>query len=41
MNAKKILMKAARKAQHRKEIEKMSEAKAAELLRSLKKKEEQ
>ena len=40
MNAKKILLQAARKQQHRKEIQKMSEAQAADLLRSLNKKEE-
>lgn len=36
---KKILMQAARKQQHKKEIRKMSEAQAAELLRNLKKEE--
>lgn len=35
MNAKKILLQAARKRQHKKEIQKMSEAQAADLLRSL------
>ena len=40
MNAKKILLQAARKPQHKKELQKMSEAQAADLLRSLKKKEE-
>lgn len=40
MNAKKILMQAARKQQHKKEISKMSEKQATELLRSLKNKEE-
>lgn len=40
MNAKKILIQAARKQQHKKEIHKMSEAKAADLLRSLTGKEE-
>lgn len=37
MNAKKILLQAARKQSHKKEIQKMSEAKAVDLLRSLKK----
>lgn len=37
MNAKKILKQAARKPQHKKEIEKMSEAQAVDLLRNLKK----
>lgn len=39
MNAKKILMQAARKQQHRKEIQKMSEAQASDLLRIMKKEE--
>lgn len=37
MNAKKILLQAARKQSHKKEIEKMSKAQAEELLRNLKK----
>lgn len=37
MNAKKILLQAARKQSHKKEIRKMSEAQAVDLLRSLKK----
>lgn len=37
MNAKKILMQAARKQSQKKEIEKMSNAQAEDLLRSLKK----
>lgn len=35
MKAKKILMQAARKRQYKNEIQKMSEAQAADLLRSL------
>ena len=35
MNAKKILLQAARKKSQREEIERMSETEAAELLRSL------
>ena len=39
MNAKKILMQAARKQQHKKEIQRMSKTEAMELLRNLKKEE--
>ena len=35
MNAKKILRNAVRKTKHKKELEKMSEAQAEDLLRSL------
>ena len=35
MNAKKILRKAARKQQHKKEIQQMNKAEAMDLLRSL------
>lgn len=39
MNAKKILLKAARPQKQKKDIQRMSEAEAADLLRSLKKEE--
>lgn len=41
MNAKKILLRAARKKSQREEIEQMSETEAAELLRILKQADEQ
>ena len=37
MNAKKLLLQAARKQQHRKEIQRMSKTEAMEVLRNLKK----
>lgn len=40
MNAKKILMRAARKQSHKKEIQRMSQAEAMELLQKLTNKEE-
>ena len=40
MNAKKLLLKAARTQKHKKEIHRMSEAQAADLLRSLNDKKE-
>ena len=40
MNAKKILLKAARTEKQKKEIQRMTEAEAADLLRSLNKKED-
>ena len=40
MSIKKILMQAVRNPKHRKELEKMSEAEAAELLRQLQEKKE-
>lgn len=39
MNAKKILLQAARKQQHKVEIQKLTKAQAAALLRNLKKEE--
>ena len=40
MNAKKILLQATRKQQHKKEIQKMSKAQAVDLLRCLNEKKE-
>lgn len=41
MSMKKMLLKAARTQKHKREIQKMSEAKAADLLRSLNDKKEE
>lgn len=41
MNAKKILRNAVRNTKHKKELEKMSKAQAADLLRILKREEKQ